>query len=112
MAKRPPRTRGMDLNQPLSDQPWWVKTVVWVGVPTAAFGILLWFVLRIISTQMDTVIATQSKQEKSLAELTGHLEQETEQSWVIQGTLSRICINTARTDADRLACVSVGRRPQ
>lgn len=93
----------MDFSQPLDDQPWFIKAVVWVGVPTAAFAVLLWFVLGNMSEKLD-------RMSNDMSEVAKHLSTETQQSWVIQGTLSRICINTARTDADRLACVSIPRR--
>lgn len=114
MAKKPSHrsSRGMDLSQPLSDQPWYVKTLVWVGVPTIAFGYLLYFVLGDMSGGMKEMRAALARQQQDMAGLIQHLQNDTDQGWVMQSTLARICINTARTDADRIACVSVARRPQ
>jgi hypothetical protein len=86
--------------------------VVWVGVPTAAAAYLLWFVVGGLTTKLDHQAATFDQHQKDMAALIGHLQVETEQSWVMAGTLSRICLNTAKTDADRMACVTVTRRPQ
>lgn len=112
MAKSKPRrsARGVDLNQPLSDQPWYVKTLVWVGVPTVAFGYLLWFVLGDMSGGMKAMRESMDQHQKDMASLIQHLQAETDQQWVQLGVTQRICINTARTDADRLACVSIARR--
>lgn len=103
---------SVDLSAPLAEQPWWIKTLVWVGVPTIAFGYLLYFVLGDMSGGMKDMRAALAQQQKDMAGLIQHLQNDTDQGWVMQSTLARICINTARNDADRIACVSVTRRPQ
>ena len=71
MAKRKPR---VDLNQPLSDQPWWVKTVVWVGVPTCVAAYLLYFVLGHLSTRLDNLAAGMERHQGDMASLIQHLQ--------------------------------------
>lgn len=90
----------------LSDQPWWVKTVVWVGVPTAAMGVLLWFVLSALTTRLDHLSATQDQHTKDMSALVTYLQQETQQSWVQLGVMQQICLNTARDERQRLLCVT------
>lgn len=94
----------------LDNQPWYVKTFVWVGVPTAAFSVLLWFVLGTVSVELKNIETALASHQSDMQKLLVHLEDESEQRWVQIGVTQRICINTSKTDADRLACVSVPRR--
>ena len=103
--KAPTRTTGA-VASVLADQPWWVKTVVWVGVPTAAMGYLLWFVLSGMATRLDHLAATQDQHTKDMTALVTHLQQETQQSWVQLGVMQQICLNTARNEQQRTLCVT------
>lgn len=96
----------------ISEQPWWVKTFVYVGAPTAAAGFLLWFVVSVLSAQLDGLTKSMQTHQSDMAQLVRHLDEESQQSWVTASVLARICINTAKNDADRLACVTVSRKPQ
>lgn len=84
---------------PIDSQPWWIRAIVWVGVPTALAGWLLW--------QQDT---TMKKFSADIAALVQHMNTDTDQAWVQLGVMQRICLNTARTAEDRVACVSIARR--
>jgi len=95
---------------PLADAPWWVRSVVWVGVPTAAMAYLMWFVLGNFAGQMSHLSSSYDQHQQDTASLIQHLQQETEQAWAQLAVMQRICLNTAKTDADRLACVSIARR--
>lgn len=94
-------------SQPLGDQPWYIKAIVWVGAPTAAAGYLLWFVLATVAGHLDAMATTLEKHQQDMTALVAHLQQDTQQTWVQLGVMQRICLNTSRTDADRLACVSI-----
>lgn len=99
-------------SQPLGDQPWYIKAIVWVGAPTAAAGYLLWFVLTTVTGHLDAMAATLEKHQQDMSALVVRLQEGQQQSWIMVGTMSRICLNTSKTDADRLACVSLPRPPQ
>jgi len=101
---------GNSSSAPLSDQPWWVRSLVWVGAPTAASAYLLYFVLGQITDGQKQMLATMQAHQTDMASLVRHLEQDSEQQWVLIGISQRTCINTSKTDADRLACVSVVRK--
>ncbi len=116
MAKKKPlRSRIPSIittaQAPLSDQPWWIRSLVWVGAPTAVAGYLLWFVVNGVITKLDhmndnllksTVELTAVKVE--IQGVTKRLEQDASQHWVELGIMQRTCINAGRTDADKLAC--------
>lgn len=123
MPRAMPRPRRVTTSQaPLSDQPWWVKTIVWVGVPTAGFGVMLWFILGNFSRQIETLVQTQTQHQADMAQLVSQMKQESaqtkqqadaqlQQAWVQLGVMQRICLNTSKTDADRIACASLTQRP-
>jgi hypothetical protein len=111
MAKaKPGARRSVDTSAVLADQPWYVRTVVYVGLPTVVAGYLLYFVVGQLSQRLDSLSSTLTTHQTDMRGLMTHLEQEAEQSWAMVGSLSRICLNTSKTDADRLSCVSVPRR--
>lgn len=105
MAKRKPSRSGVSLNQPLSDQPWWVKTIVWVGVPTAAMGYLLYFVIGSLSARLDHISSSMDRHQGDMASLIQHLQEDTSRGWALVSVSQRICLNTAKTEPDKLQCV-------
>lgn len=108
MTKRKP-SRGMDLNSPLGEQPWYVKAAVWVGVPSVAFGYLLWVFVQDVQGGMKSMREAMDAQQKAMAGLVSHLQTESDQAWVQLGALQRICLNTSKTEQDRINCVTLSR---
>ena len=111
MAKKKPRSR-MDhirdvATQPMSDAPWYVRAVAYIGVPSAIAVFLVYFLTNLFTTMTTRLEAIQSHTEA----LGQYLKTETEQSWVTLSALQRICLNTSKTDSDRLSCVSLNRGP-
>ncbi len=114
----------------MSDQPWWVKTIVWVGVPTAAMGFLLWFVVMNQGNKLDDIVSGHSEMSRAqvamterVAALVIELQKQREDtsaaeraraqsSWAQLSVQQRICLNTSKTDADRIACASLTQSPQ
>jgi len=96
--RRPPsrQTREVPVasSGPLGDLPWWARFVVWVGLPTAACVAFMW----LFFTRFEAVAI--------------HLQQEAERSWQIVSIVQRICLNTATSPDDRLACVSISYPPE
>lgn len=109
---------------PLANQPWWVNVVVKVGVPTAAFCYLLWVFTSSFATKLDAMITVQQTHQVEMANLVTQLRvtndtqveagrTREQQAWAQLSVLQRICLNTAKTDADRIACATLtGRAPQ
>ena|SRR3990167_8479132 len=118
MAKKPlkppaPRVSVAELvSNPMAALPAIGSFVARVGVPSAIALGMFWWLTSDLSTRLGAIEAALMTHKIDTASIAAHMTQESEQSWVIVGTLSRICINTAKTDADRLSCVSVPRRPQ
>lgn len=102
MPSREPRDTG---DGPLGALPSWARVAAWVGFPVAAAAFLLWFIVSIQSAQLGRIEASLQEQSKANASVASHLAAETEQSWTLVGLMQRICINTAKNDADRMACV-------
>lgn len=94
MPRRPPARRTSDEASPLAGFPLWLRGVVWVGLPTAACIAFMY----VFFTRFEAIAV--------------HLQQEAEQSWQIVSIVQRICLNTAKTDDDKMACVTVTRRPE
>lgn len=87
----------------LSGQPWYVQAVAFVGAPTAIACFMVWWLTGTVTKRLD-VIEEQARQHTA-AEAIG-----TEQTWQMIGILQRVCLNTAHTADDRLACTIVTRR--
>lgn len=117
MAKKPPsrtsRLRGIvtTTQAPLSDQPWWIRSLVWVGAPTAAAGYLLWFVINGLSVQFtqmnDNLVKATTELSAVKVEVQAvskRLADDAAQHWIELGLMQRTCINAGRTDADKIAC--------
>lgn len=116
MAKTPARSRRpfTTAQAPLSDQPWWVRSIVWVGVPSAGLAFMLWFFVGNFDRRMQ-------QHQDDLAKLVIEIQAQTKldqqkmetqlnQAWVQLGVMQRICLNTSKTDADRIACASLTQR--
>lgn len=74
---------------------------MYFGLPTLLLVALGWWV----TTKFDAHM-------QQTAELIEHLNQEADRGWFMLGAVQQTCINTAKSDADRLACISTTRRPQ
>jgi hypothetical protein len=82
---------------PLGHQPWWVRAGAYVGVPTLILGAVMWWVDRKFDAHVvDTAV------------LVRHLEEETQRGWQTISILQRVCLNTARTEDDKMACIAIG----
>ena len=86
----------------------WVRAVAVVGAPTAGLAVLiygLFIYLPQIATELKTVGADAAVMHESYK---AHLTDEARQSERLLAVIQRVCLNTSRTDEDRLACVAVG----
>ncbi len=92
---------------PLANQPWWVSAIVWVGTPTAALAFVLWWLFGTFTADLTALKQTAAQNEKSLTALVEHLRQETELSWAQLSAMQRTCLNTSKTESDKMECIKV-----
>jgi len=102
----------------MADQPWYVRALVWVGAPVAAAGYLLWWILGTFASQQATHhVATQELQ-RAITAMTSELQRAhsedvlqarnaLDQAWSQLSVMQRICLNTAKTDNDKVACATL-----
>jgi hypothetical protein len=106
MAKHPPTTRGS--SNPLSNQPWWVQAIALVGAPVAGLAWIIWMFFGNFNVKLDSIDHRLSSHEMAAtatsSAFTKHLDDDVTQRWLLISTLQRICLNTSKTDNDRLAC--------
>jgi hypothetical protein len=69
-----------------------------------ALGVVYWMAVT-QSSRLDRIADDLNAHKMSTAELVKHLEADTRQTDQLIAISSRICINTAKTDQDRLNCV-------
>lgn len=116
MAKKRTRIDSVKdaVSTPMSDQPWYVRAIAIIGVPSAIAVFLVYFLTNLftaITTRLEAIEGAQRSSTQVSQTLLRHLEQDTEQMWQLVSINQRTCLNTAKTDGDRMACV-VARRPQ
>lgn len=73
-----------------------------------ALGLVYWFTVK-QDAKLDRIADDMSAHRQTTAELVTHLQEEAQQSWQLVAISQRICLNTAKSDADRLNCVVTGR---
>lgn len=92
----------------LDGLPVWAKVISVVGAPTAAAAFLIYslavYLPRIEGElrAMETAAATIHEAYKA------HMLDESKQDDRMIAVLSRVCLNGAKNDEDRLACVALG----
>jgi len=109
MAKKRPRARLSFADiaaNPLSALPALLVMIAKFGLPTVALAVVLWLVLVEMRGDVKGLKVGMSEQAAAMADLVKHLDTERDQSWIVLGVMQRICLNTAKNDADRVACVS------
>jgi len=102
------RTAWQAANSPLSSQPWWVQGLALVGAPVAGLAYVIWMFFGNFNAKLDSVDKRLGAHEMS-ATATGaafikHLDDDVQQRWLLISTMQRICLNTSKTDSDRLNC--------
>jgi hypothetical protein len=82
-----------------------VNGIIKLGVSSALALGLVWWMTQVVSAKLDEHM-------KTTAELVEHMKQDSEQQWQLVSVAQRICLNTAKNDADRLGCVVTAKRQQ
>jgi hypothetical protein len=116
VAKRKRRATSFreSVTQPISDSPWYVRAIAFIGVPSAIAVFLVYFLTNLftaITTRLEAIEVAQRSAVQVSSTLLKHLEQDTESMWQLVSINQRTCLNTAKSDADRMACV-IARKPQ
>jgi len=116
MAKKRPVKKGHPLSGmtgALTNLPWWVQGIAWVGAPVAGFGWVLYFILGSFNVQLSamnsSLTAHIAASSATMDLIRKHLEDEVQQRWIQIGIEQRTCLNTSKTDADRIACAGLVR---
>lgn len=87
---------------PLSGLPVYARMVAWIGLPSALCIFLIWIVTGDLKAQVR-------QQTADITVIKLYMSQQAEVAWQLVGINARVCLNTSKTDADRIACVSVSR---
>ena len=85
----------------------WMKFMAIVGLPSAGLAYLIYMLVSSFGAQLSSIDRRLDAHEKASVAITEHLQQDADQSWVLISVIQRVCINTSKTEADRIACVSV-----
>lgn len=91
---------------PLGSLPSWAKSVLYVGAPTVAAGWLIFWLTGNVQSRLTAIESALSDNAKLSVAVTEHLKAEDERAWTTLGTLQKICIELAKSDADRIDCIS------
>lgn len=108
----PTRSRGKSDDGVLSGLPTYAKIAAWVGFPGVAAGYLIYVLTSSQAQRIQHIEDALRDHEKTSAAVLVQLKAQTDQTWVQIAVINRICLNTAKTDADKMACVTVARSPQ
>lgn len=92
---------------PLKNLPQWAQIVSWIGLPAALCIFLVWFVTSDIKAQAKQQSTDIAEIKSILIQQAAADQQRIQQTWQSIGIFSRICINTSRTQEDRIACTSM-----
>lgn len=84
-----------------------MRFVAIVGLPSAGLAYLIYALVSSFGAELASIDRRLDAHEKASVAIAEHLQQDNEQSWVLIGVIERVCINTAKTESDRIACVSV-----
>lgn len=84
----------------MSDQPWWVKTVAVLGVPTVLSAVLVYFLLVDLRAEVR-------QQTKDTAAILQFIKSENEQRWFTISLQQKVCIRLSNTQAERQDCLSL-----
>lgn len=106
----------------MSQRPWYFEAAMKFGLPAVAAGFLLWFLVVKVDAKLDGLSQQQAVHQEQMAvklsevvsALNKQISRQDEmlnQAWIQIGVTSRTCLNTSKTDADRIACASLNVRP-
>lgn len=120
MAKRrvSDAATGARKRTPMSTRPWYFDAAAKFGLPAVAAGFLLWFLTFVVDKKLDAIAKAQVTQQdlqvqtsEKLTSVVSLLSQQLDQAWIQVGIIQRTCLNTSKTDADRIACAALTMRP-
>lgn len=88
------------IQSPLKNLPQWAQIVSWIGLPAALCIFLVWIVTGDLKAQVK-------QQTADIAAIKTTMARQADQAWIMLGVSQRICLNTSKTEEDKLACVSI-----
>lgn len=85
-----------------------IEAAVRLGVPAVIALGLVWLLGMSLQTKMERTADSVAALDKRMGELVAHLNADSAQSWRLIAISQRICINTSKSDQDRISCVTEG----
>lgn len=100
----------------LNGAPWWAKLSARFGIPAAIAIGLTWFLTQGVSGDLKTIrdntrdataaiVAQKTSMDEQHQSIVKAIELDSQSRGEILRFLQRICVNTAKTDADRSNCI-------
>ena len=83
-----------------------IEAAVKLGVPAVIAMGVVWWMGMMLTARIDRIVERLDQHDKSTAELVSHLNSDAQQAWRLVAISQRICINTSKTDQDRMSCVT------
>ena len=107
----------------VQNRPWYVDVGLKFGIPSVAAGYLMYFLVGVVNAKMDTMLQMQEAHQNTvtakmsevvvlLGQQNAQAKQALDQQWTQLGVQQRTCLNTSKTDSDRIACAALTGRPQ
>ncbi len=92
---------------PLANLPQYARTVAFIGLPSFLCLFLVWIITGDIKAQAKQQSEDIAAIKTILVQQAAADQQRIQQTWQSIGIFSRICINTSRTQEDRIACTAM-----
>ena len=90
----------------LASLPAYARIVAWVGFPAAAAAYLIYVLASVQGARFEKIETLLQQEEKHSIIVEQHLATDAEQGWILVGLLQRTCMNVARNDDDKMACIA------
>lgn len=112
--RQPPAPRGVRAlvsripeaaGSAMAGLPVWVQGIAWVGVPSAIACFFVWWMTSSVTVRLTAIETFLAKHQQDSAT-------DIQQTWQLIAINERVCLNTSKTNEDRVACVTMGRAPQ
>lgn len=99
-------------------RPWYFDATIKFGLPAVASAFLLYFLTNVVNAKLDALVLSLNMHQAEMTNGTSSIitlltEQNRQQGqmlsqqWTQIGVLQRTCLNTSKTDADRIACAAM-----
>lgn len=84
----------------------WGRLAAYVGVPSVIAIFLVWNLTSNVNARLDGQQAELKAMSLALSAVAKHMDSDGVQMWMLVAAAQRTCLNTSKTDLDRIACIS------